>query len=197
VRTGWSLAAIVVLSGACAEAGKSGSGGSGDAGAIDARVPVDAPRSVDAAMIDGASNTCATAATCQTAVDLGSVSGDTGAATRTASGYQAAWYKIRVTEDDSDVFGIKLSATIQLTSPAANNYDVFVYVNTGSDVVECTTPSGTQTPSGTVDSTYIIWGEGTLSNGSDDGRTVSIEVRPVSGTCDAAQPWQLAVTGDT
>lgn len=196
MRIGWALAAIVVLSGACAEAGKAGNG-SGDAGAIDARVPVDAPKSIDAPMIDGASNTCATAATCLTAVDLGSVSGDTGATTRTASGYQAAWYKVRVTEDDSDVFGIKLSATIRLTSPAANNYDVFVYVNTGSDVVECTTPSGTQSPSGTVDSTYIIWGEGTLSNGSDDDRTVSIEVRPVSGTCDAAQPWQLAVTGNT
>ncbi len=148
-------------------------------------------------MIDGASSVCATAATCQTAIDLGSVSGDTGAAMRTASGYQSAWYKVRVTEDDSGVFGIKLSATIRLTSPAASNYDVFVYVNTGSDVVECTTPSGTLTTTGTTDSTYIIWGEGSVSNGSDDGRTVSIEVRPIAGACDASQPWQLAVTGDT
>lgn len=198
VRIGSYLPAIVVLAGACAEAGKTGgSGGPADASPIDSRVPIDAPRPVDAAMIDGPASTCATAAACAAAIDLGSVSGDTGAATRTASGYQAAWYKVRVTEDDSDVFGIKLSASIQLTSPASSNYDVFVYVNTGSDVVECTTSSGTQSSSGTTDSTYIIWGESTFSNGSDDGRTVSIEVRPITGTCDAAQPWQLSITGDT
>jgi hypothetical protein len=180
---------------ACAEAGKTGSG-TGDAGATDARAQVDAPKATDAA-IDGASSVCATASTCQTAMDLGSVSGDTGAVMRSASGYQSAWYKVRVTEDDSGVFGIKLSATIRLTSPAASNYDVFAYVNTGSDVVECTTSSGTLTTSGTNDSVYIIWGEGSVSNGSDDGRTVSIEVRPISGTCAPTDPWQLVVTGDT
>jgi hypothetical protein len=199
VHAAWHLGFVsaALLIGACAEAGKTGSGGTGDAGATDASVLVDAPKATDAAMIDGASSVCATTSTCQTAMDLGSVSGDIGAAMRSASGYQSAWYKVRVTEDDSDVFGIKLSATIRLTSPAASNYDVFVYVNTGSDVVECTTPSGTLTTSGTADSNYIIWGEGSISNGSDDGRTVSIEVRPVSGTCAPAEPWQLVVTGDT
>lgn len=196
MRTAWSLAALGALLGGCAEAGKT-AGGGGDAGPIDAKISVDAPKPADAAMADTSSSTCATAATCLTATDLGSVSGDTGLVSRSATGYQAAWYKVRVTEDDSDVFGIKLSATISLTSPAASNYDVFVYVNTGSNVVECTTPSGATSTSGTTDSTYIIWGEGTVSNGSDDGRTVSIEVRPISGTCDAAQPWQLQVTGNT
>lgn len=199
MQTGWHLGAVAaaLLGGACAEAGKPGSGGTGDAGAIDARVQVDAPQAIDAAMIDGASTACATAATCPTATDLGSVSGDTGAQTKSANGYQSAWYKVRVTEDDSDVFGIKLSATIRLTSPAASNYDVFVYLNTGSDVVECTTPSGTLTMNGTAEERYIIWGEGSFSNGNDDGRTVSIEVRPISGPCDASQPWQLVVIGDT
>ena len=190
---GFVVAAVLV--GACAEAGKTG-GGTHDAGPTDTSAQVDAPKATDAA-IDGASSVCATASTCQTAMDLGSVSGDTGAVMRSASGYQSAWYKVRVTEDDSAVFGIKLSATIRLTSPAASNYDVFVYVNTGADVVECTTSSGTLTTSGTTDSVYIIWGEGTVSNGSDDGRTVSIEVRPISGACAPADPWQLVVTGDT
>ncbi len=196
MRTGWYLGFVTaaLLGGACAEAGKAG--GAGDAGAADGSKQVDAA-AIDGAMIDGTSSVCATAATCQTAIDLGSVSGDTGAVMRAASGYQSAWYKVRVTEDDSGVFGIKLSATIRLTSPAASNYDVFVYVNTGSDVVECTTPSGTLTMTGTTDSNYILWGEGSVSNGSDDGRTVSIEVRPISGACDASQPWQLAITGDT
>ena len=38
---------------------------------------------------------------------------------------------------------------------------------------------------------------GTFSNGNDDGRTVSIEVRPVSGTCAASSMFQLVVYGDT
>jgi hypothetical protein len=198
VHAAWHLGLIgaAVLVAACAEAGTTGSGGTGDAGFADASIQVDAPKAADAA-IDGASSVCATTSTCQTATDLGSVSGDTGAVMRSASGYQSAWYKVRVTEDDSDVFGIKLSATIRLTSPAASNYDVFVYVNTGSDVTECTTPSGTSSTSGTADSVYIIWGEGSISNGNDDGRTVSIEVRPISGACVPAEPWQLVVTGNT
>jgi len=197
VQAAWHLGFLgaAALVGGCAEAGKTGSG-TGDAGATDASAQVDAPKGIDAA-IDGASSVCATASTCQTAMDLGSVSGDTGAVMRSASGYQSAWYKVRVTEDDSDVFGIKLSATIRLTSPAASNYDVFVYVNTGSDVIECTTSSGTLTTSGTADSVYVIWGEGSISNGNDDGRTVSIEVRPISGACVPAEPWQLVVTGNT
>jgi len=98
-----------------------------------------------------------------------------------------------VTEDDSGVLGVKLSMTARLTSPSSADYDVFVYVNTGSDTVECTTPSGT----GTADEKYLLWGEGSISNGSDDGRTVSVEVRPVSGACTPSQPWQLVLIGDT
>ncbi|MDB4955758.1 MAG: hypothetical protein JWO36_3327 [Myxococcales bacterium] len=130
-------------------------------------------------------------------MDLGSISGDTGGAMVTASGYQAAWFRVRVTEDDSGVFGVKLSVTTRLTSPANSNYDVFVYVNTGSDVIECTTPSGTATTTGTTDALGLSWGEGTVANGNDDGRSVSIEVRPISGMCSAAQPWQLVVVGNT
>ena len=137
------------------------------------------------------------AATCASAIDLGAISGDTLANQKTVSGHQAAWYRVRVTEDDSDVFGIKLSMTARLTSPSSADYDVFVYVNTATDVVECNTPSGTASGSGLVEQKYLLWGEGGFSNGVDDGRTVSIEVRPVSGSCDAGQPWQLLLVGNT
>lgn len=204
------LLSLTVL-GACAQGGP-GSGpvdstpgvndASVDAHIIDARPamvdaptnpPIDAPLPIDA-MVDVCANPTAT---CATAIDLGTVSGDTGLAQKTASGYQAGWYKVRISENDSDVFGIKLSMTARLTSPANANYDVFVYVNTGSDIIECTTPSGTATSTGLVDEKYLIWGEGTISNGSDDDRTVSIEIRPVSGSCDSTQPWQLVVIGNT
>jgi hypothetical protein len=180
------LGCALVMSG-CAEATRPT-----DHGTVDAPAQVDAPRPIDAPAA-----TCTTNATCQTAMDLGSISGDTGSAMVTASGYQAAWFHVRVTEDDSSPLGVKLSATARLTSPATANYDVFVYVNTGSDVVECATPSGTLTTNGTTDEVRAAWGEGAIANGADDSRTVSIEVRPVTGACSPAQPWQLAVLGDT
>jgi hypothetical protein len=189
------LYALAALASACASAGKDAPGG------VDAAPRPDAPHTTgpDAApAIDApAGGLCASSATCPTALDLGSVGGDTGNTTVTATGYLAAWYHVRVTEDDSGVFGVPMAVTLQLTSPASEQYDLVVYVNTGSDAVECTTPSGSATTAGTTESTHLDWGEsGAFSNGSDDSRTVSIEIRPKPGTCAAAQPWQLTATGD-
>ncbi len=188
------LGLLACLVAACAEAGKPGGGPRVDAppGVTDSAQPN------DASLADAASSLCTSAATCQGAIDLGTVSGDTGNAMVTATGYQAGWYKVRVTENDSGVFGVEMTVTAALTSPAATNYDVFTYINKGSDVIECTTPTGTAMASGTTDSIKLGWGEtGTLSNGNDDSRTLSIEIRPISGDCSAAMPWQLVVTGDT
>lgn len=157
------------------------------------RVPVDAPPPVDAP----AQSQCTSSATCATAMALGSVSGDTGNATVQGSGYQAAWFQVRVTEDDNDPFGVPMNLTAQLTSPAGTNYDLFLYVNTGSDVVECTNVSTSSTSTGATDVAHLTWGEtGTFANGADDSRTVSIEVRPISGTCSPGATYQLTVTGD-
>ena len=90
-----------------------------------------------------------------------------------------------------------MQLTAQLTSPASENYDVFTYVNGGTDVIECNTPTGTASTSGTTDTLAIHWGEsGTFSNGNDDSRTVSIEIRPIGTTCSSSQLWQLSVRGD-
>jgi len=182
----------LLLLGACAEATTATS-----QSAIDAPVtPIDSPKLIDAAP-DAPASMCPSSATCAAATDLGSVSGDTGADTKTASGYQSAWYRVRVTEDDSSVFGVALRLTVRLTSPPGTNYDLYLYVNEGSDVIECTTLKGSSTATGTADSSSISWGEGTVANGADDSRSVSIEVRPVSGPCTASQPYQLLVLGDT
>lgn len=157
------------------------------------RVPVDAPAAVDAP----AQSQCTSTATCATAMALGSVSGDTGNATVQASGYQSAWYQVRVTEDNSSAFAAPMNLTAQLASPAGTNYDLFLYVNTGSDVIECTTVSTSSTSTGATDVAHLTWGEtGTFANGADDSRTVSIEVRPISGSCTPGATYQLTVTGD-
>src|SRR3954462_1980149 len=121
------------------------------------------------APVDGAAASCATADTCQGAMMLGTVSGDTGNAKLTASGYQSAWFRVRVTEDDSSVLGLTLRVGANLTSPPNVAFATFIYLNTGSDVVECSTMVGTTSVNGNTDTVHAEWGEGSISNGSDDG----------------------------
>lgn len=184
---------------ACAQAGSQNQVDPIDApaGKVDAPVhPIDAPKSIDS---PPAGNACATTVTCATAMDLGQIDGDKNLDQVMATGYQAGWYKVRVNEGDSGVFAVSMTFTAQLTSPANEMYDLITYINTGSDQVECTTPNGTATVNGLTESRHIQWGEsGTFSNGNDDSRTLSIEVRPKDATgCMQGSTWQLVVTGDT
>lgn len=166
------------------------SAGSGADPADAPPAPVDGPRS------DAPVDLCPSAVTCQTAALLGQVSGDTGNQKLTAMGYQAAWFRVRVTEDNNGIVGLTLRGAAKLTSPAGVDFDVFVYLDTGSDVIACTTPTGTMTTAGGVEQTRVEWGEGSIPNGIDDDRTLSIEVRPISGACAPGQPWQLEIEGN-
>jgi hypothetical protein len=180
--------AVAVLA-SCASAGPAER--AVDAGPIDSAPRIDAPTP-----IDGQLNTCVSTPTCQGAMMLGTVSGDTGNVKLSAMGTDAAWFRVRVTEDENSIGGLALRVAAKLTSPSAVNFDVFVYVNTGSDVIECSHTVGTATTAGPVDQVKAEWGEGTIANGSNDGRNASIEVRPISSNCDPGQPWQLEIEGD-
>jgi hypothetical protein len=190
-----TLAACVFATAAgCASAGSAGSADASQDppnGKMDASVTrVDAP-------IDSALPNCASSDMCQSAMMLGTVSGDSGNVKLTASGYKSAWYRVRVTEDNSSVGGLSLRVAAKLTSPAAPMFDVFVYLNAGSDQVECATTTGTVSTAGMTKSVRAEWGEGTISNGSDDGRNVSIEVRPLSQSgCASTAMWQLEIEGN-
>ena len=133
---------LALLAAGCATAGNGNGNGHGS-GTPDAPMQIfDAPmQMIDApALVDAPSQaTCNSGAMCTGAMDLGTVSGDTGNATVQGSGYESAWFKVRVTEDDSGPFGVLMSMTAQLTSPPGVNFDLYVYVNSGCDVVECTT----------------------------------------------------------
>ncbi len=187
---GVAPAALLALVASCASAGEV---------TPDARPPADGPRTPEGPPIDAPPvNVCPSALTCQAPTMLGSVSGDTGNQMLTAMGHQSAWFRVRITEDYSDVDGVALSLTARLTSPPGVDFDVFVYLNQGNDAVECSTTSGTTTTSGNVNQTRAVWGEtGPFSNGSADDRWVSIEVRPISGTCSPSATWQLVVEGNT
>jgi hypothetical protein len=161
------------------------------------QMPIDAHRPDTPTPVDAAVDMCPSGLTCQTSTVLGTVSGDTGADTLTAMGYQSAWFQVRVTEDYNDpISGRSLRLSAKLTSPSMVDFDVFVYLNFGNDVVECSTSVGTTTKNGTIDETRVQWGEGSTPNGNNDSRTASIEIRPISGACATAQMWQLTVQGN-
>lgn len=154
---------------------------------LDAAVQMDAP----------ATATCNSGITCAQAMNIGQVDADQNSDTKTAMGYESAWFSVRANEGDSSVIAAGMKLTINLTSPAGENFDLYAYMNTGTDVVECSTVSGQSTSTTGTDQVQLRWGEsGTFSNGNDDSRTVSIEVRPVSGTCSASNQFTLVVYGD-
>ncbi len=144
----------------------------------------------------GGGGSCAATNKCIAATDLGSVSGDTGSDTKSAQGHTSQWFTVRVTENDSDLFGVSLQLTATLTSPSGTNYDLYLYVPS-SDTLECSAVSAQSTSTSVNDSASVEFGEGGgLSNGSKDDRTVTVEVRHVSGTCDPNQKWTLNLAGN-
>lgn len=144
----------------------------------------------------GGGVSCDATSTCMTATDLGSMSGDQGSDSVSQQGATSAWFMVRLNEDDNSVLGNKLQMYATLQSPPGANFDLFVYVPS-SDARECSTVSATSTSTGSFDSANVSFGEGgSLSNGSNDSRTVTVEVRHVSGTCSPTAKWTLNLYGN-
>jgi hypothetical protein len=158
--------------------------------------------STDSGMADAGTDSggttvpCTSPNMCSNATQLGSISGDTTTADKTANGTTSQWFTVAVTEDDSGVLGVPMKLQVTLHSPSNENFDLYVYLGGSVGAVECTTVQSSSTNgTGAIDSVALTWGEtGTFSNGSDDSRTVTIEVRAVS-TCDSAEPWAMTVHG--
>jgi hypothetical protein len=192
------VAATIALS-ACASAEHAAPVDAAVGGRVDSAILSRDSSMVDMSSTDAAppNSNCTSTALCSSATTLGMVSGDTGAMTLSASGYQSAWFRVRVTEDYRDAPGLALRVLAKLTSPAGAGFDVFVYVNATSDTIECNTTTGTVITSGNVKEVRAEWGEGFIPNGADDSRHVSIEVRPAGGTsCTMGQTWQLKIDGN-
>jgi hypothetical protein len=198
-------AGLFGVTAACATAEQSRPGGGNDVDAsvhrsdaavvmADASIStMDAPAGMDSGMTTSA---CTTSMTCPAAQLLGTISGDTGADEVSADGYQSAWYRVRVTEDDSDISGLTLIAGATLTLPASGGFDVYMYLNEDDDVIECIKLAGDASSSGNTKSVVAEWGEGFFSNGDDDSRSVTVEVRATGTTCSAGDSWHLDVWGN-
>jgi hypothetical protein len=181
--------AVVVVAG-CASAGSDRPDATG--GTVDAFVPKDAPLQIDAAP----SGACASGQMCSGAMAMGNVSGDTGNVKLSAVGTKSAWYRVRVTEDNSSIAPLTLRMAVRVTSPPGLTFHVAAYVDPASDHVECAASQGTPTTNGNTEEIKLEWGEtGTFSNGADDGRDVSIEVKAPASGCSSAS-WSLEVEGN-
>jgi hypothetical protein len=182
---GRELALITLLAG-CAAAG------------VDepAQLPDAAPVVLDGRIEGTPGVPCATTEVCTTTATMGTVSGDKGADMLLTTGHLSAWLRLRVTENESGAGGKKLRVSAKLTSPVGVLFDVFAYVNTSSDMIECATQVGTLTTTGNVQEVRLEWGEGGLANGADDSRDVSVEIRPVGATCATDRTWSLELAGN-
>jgi hypothetical protein len=140
-----------------------------------------------------AADTCGGAAT-----SLGSVSGDTSGSPVSSSGQTSEWLVLDVTENDSGIFGVPMNLAVTLTSPAGENFDLYLYLGNNPTAIECTkVGASSANGAGQIDTASLSWGEmGFFSNGSSDSAHVIVEVRSAPGNnCDAASSWQLTAQG--
>lgn len=146
----------------------------------------------------GGTGACASPNTCSGATALGVISGDTGADVLNTDGSTSQWFTVRVTEDDGSPFAAPLWMTATLTSPPDTNFDLYLYVPF-FDTLECSAVSFQSTSTNATDVAIASFGEtgGLIPNGLDDDRTVTVEVRHISGTCDdPTKKWTLKIEGN-
>lgn len=135
--------------------------------------------------------------TCETARDIGTVSGDTLTPGLSAQGSCAEWLSFRATENDDGVFGEPMKLKVTLGSPPADDFNLYAFVNPDKDVVVCSGAfaASEQRGNGVSESVELTWGEGTLANGSDESRTVGLLVFHPNGPCTGGGTWRIAVDG--
>lgn len=130
--------------------------------------------------------------------DLGSLSGDKGSGVKTGSGSDSQWFHVFVSEDDSSLLtSVDLRARITL-SPTKGNFDLYVYRGKAvadGGAIECSTVSNSSTNPTGADTIAMKWADNRPIGGSDDGRTLSIEVRATDAMCTDAS-WTLTVEGN-
>ncbi len=133
--------------------------------------------------------------TCANAQGLPSVSGDNGG-TATTTGVGSKWVTVRVTENNSSIFGQDLSYTATLTSPAGSVYDLYVHEGQDAGGPDCGAAPMKGAPPGPLQSVHSSWSDTQGLGGEDNSRWLNIEVRHLSGT-DCMASWSLKIDGGT
>ena len=134
--------------------------------------------------------------TCQTARSFGTLSGDTGAQTITTNGTCSEWLTLRATEDDSGPIGATMKVTLTL-KPVGHDFDLYAYLSPTRDELSCAMPYAVSPAGGTVDEVITLsFGESTVANGSDEGRTIGVVVLSARGPCPPSSGWTLTANGN-
>lgn len=136
---------------------------------------------------------CGAVNSCKTALELDAISADTGSDVQTTQGRTSKWIKIPAL-DKFTLFNDTESVTVDLTSPQGDNYDLYVYLPDSSTADACGFSAKSSKKTSGTDSVTVTWPD---VSGSNDDRTLAIEVRYVSGACPSANNWTLKVSGNT
>lgn len=165
--------------------------GAGCDGACDASADVIVPPAADASA-NGPKNTC------ETARDIGTMSGDTTGPSLSTKGSCSEWLRLRATENDNGVFGKPMKLTVTVTPPADQDVTLYAFLDPDKDVVVClpATAVAQSAGAGGVESLELSWGEGSVANGNDDGRTVGLLVFQQGAGCSGDETWSLVVDGN-
>lgn len=134
--------------------------------------------------------------TCEAARDVGTVSGDTGGGSLSATGTCSEWISFRATENDNGAFGTGMKAKITMT-PKGHDFDIYAFFDPTRDVVACTSPfARSEQGQLAIETIPLSWGEGTIANGADDGRTIRVLVQSTAEACPADASWSLTIGGN-
>ncbi|MFH2010568.1 MAG: MopE-related protein [bacterium] len=128
------------------------------------------------------------------AIDIGSVNGDSGSTSTSYADNGERWLRLYVAEADNDPTACAaLSVRIRLYPAAGTDYDLYVYCD------NCTSSQQSSTNTGsTMDEVIMAWDEACnmgFPTGTESGRYVYIQVQYWSANiCD---DWYLTATGHT
>lgn len=138
---------------------------------------------------------CDAPTTCNSAGNLGGVSGDTPVPSLNETGTEPIWLQIEISENNSSPLGAEMSVTLDLTS-VGGDWDMRAYLGDPGDANGC---GGIEAASETTsaDSIRFEWGEGgPLANNNDDDAFVAVEIFPKADECTVGSSWSLTVTGN-
>ncbi len=158
--------------------------------------------------MDGASRSskaettsCDGGASCPSARFVGTLSGDTGDGGLSTTGTTSTWLHLRVTEDNDDFNGRPVRLRARLVAPSTGTFELRAHFDDSRNDdagLECARLVATSSPLDGGALLDLAWGDppDATANGADDGRTVALEVRSVSGTCAAGASWRLDLRGN-
>lgn len=148
----------------------------------------------DAGASERAKASCDAVNTCATArkATIASIPGDYTLTPFEIRGSTAEFVTLRITEDSSLWYDLKLKAT--LVSPPGTNFDLAVFVPRDDVANDCSNIAGSSHEASGDDVARATWSD---SLTSDDSRTVVFQIIHVSGDCtaDPNARWVLRVQG--